>query len=535
MQDLYDYIIVGSGSAGSVLANRLSADGSNTVLVLEAGGPDRSQLMQMPLAIGKMFYEPAFNWLLKTVPEPHVDGREILLPAGKVLGGSSSINGMMYTRGHPRDFDQWAQKGCVGWSYDNVLPYFRKAENNWRGKSDIHGDDGPLTVSAPVKDDLFSTIMSTARKLGFKVTDDFETDGQDGFGVTDTTTHRGRRGSTARRYLRPALRQKNVTVVCNALTQKVLIEQRRAVGIEYVQSGRSVKVKASKEVIISAGVYNSPKILMLSGIGPKGHLTEVGIEVVHDAPGVGNNLQDHYGYSIVYQTKEFMSVDRLMRLDRLVGSVLRWKLTGQGPVSGLPLSAIAYLKTSDGMERPNVELLFTPAALDAQVWFPGWRPANGKQLAISVSLLRPQTKGFVKLRSNDPNAAPHILHNYLAAPEDRRALLDAGYAIRKFMGAEPIASVVSKELFPGPDAHDDEGLAAYIRGTMRSMIHGCGTCAMGVGEESVVDSNLRVRGIDGLRVVDASVMPVIPTGHTNAPTIMVAERAADLILGRGTR
>ncbi|QLC24860.1 glucose-methanol-choline oxidoreductase [Parasphingopyxis algicola] len=532
MREVYDFIIVGSGSAGGVLANRLSAEGSTSVLVLEAGGMDSSLLMQMPLAAGKMFYNPAFNWPLTTEPEPHADDREIILAAGKVLGGSSSINGMMYTRGHPRDYDQWAQVGCPGWSHSEVLPYFLQAERNWRGKSESHGGDGPLTVSAAVKDDLFDFITETAQELGHTLTDDFERDGPQGFGITDTTTHGGRRGSTARRYLRPALNRKNLTLVCNAQTRKVLLDGRRAVGVEYVHEGKVYRVKASREVILSAGAYHSPKLLMLSGIGPADHLREMNIPVIRELRGVGNNLQDHYGYSIVYHTHELMSVDRQMRMDRLAGSVLRWGLTGGGPVSGLPLSAIGYLKTREGMERPDIELLFTPASLDAQMWFPGWRPANGQQLAISVSLLRPQTKGHVKLGSDDPEAVPRITHNYLADPEDRAAFLRAAHMVRSFMETEPIASVVSEEVFPGAAANDDEALAGFIRETMRSMMHACGTCAMGTGEDSVVDPELRVNGIDGLRVVDASVMPSIPTGHTNAPTIMLAEKAAALILGR---
>lgn len=532
VRDLYDFIIVGSGSAGSVLANRLSACGRFSVLVLEAGGMDRSLLMQMPLAAGKMFYEPRYNWPLMTEPEHHADGREVLLAAGKVLGGSSSINGMMYTRGHPADYDQWSQMGCPGWSYADVLPFFLKAESNWRGKSACHGDAGPLTVSASVKDGLFETIAATASNLGHRVTDDFERDGQEGFGLTDITTHHGRRGSTARRYLRPALNRKNLKLICNARTRRILTDGGRATGVEYLRDGRAYRVNASREVIVAAGAYHSPKLLMLSGIGPADHLRGMGIPLVRDLPGVGQNLQDHYGYSFVYRTHDLMSVDKDMRLDRLTRSVMRWFFAGSGPVAGLPLSAIGYLRTREGLERPNIELLFTPAALDAQIWFPGWRPANGKQLAVSVSLLRPQTKGQVRLRSADADDAPSIEHNYLADAEDRTALLRAADMVRSFMGSDPIAKTVSGEIYPGPAAKDDEDLAAFIRSTMRTMMHACGTCAMGSDDSSVVDTDLRVRHMQGLRIVDASVMPSIPTGHINAPTIMVAEKAASLILGQ---
>lgn len=532
MEGTYDFIIVGAGSAGSVLANRLSADGSSTVLVIEAGGMDRSLLMQMPFAFGKMFYDPKFNWPLATEPEPHADNRAIPLAAGKVLGGSSSINGMMYTRGHPRDYDQWAQMGCKGWSHSDVLPYFLRAQRSWRGKSENHGDDGPLTTSAPVKDALFGTFMATARKLGYPVTDDFDRDGPDGFGLTDLTTHGGRRGSTARRYLRPALKRANLSLVCRAHTRRVLIEGNRAVGAEYEQGGRVHEVRARREVILSAGAYHSPKLLMLSGIGPSDHLREMGIPCIRDLPGVGCNLQDHYGYSLVYETREPMAVDRDTRLDRLTGSVLRWGLTGRGPVSVLPLSAIAFCRTREGIERADVELLFTPASIEAQVWYPGWRPANGKKLAVSVSLMRPRATGHVRLRSADPTATPRITVNYLADAEDRATLLRAAHLVRSFMATEPAASLVTEEIFPGSAVSDDESIAGFIRSTARSMLHACGTCAMGVGDDSVVDPELRVRGVEGLRVVDASIMPTIITGHTNAPTIMIAEKAADLILGR---
>lgn len=531
MTGTYDYIIVGGGSAGGVIANRLSADAANRVLILEAGGMDRGALMRMPLAAGKMFYDPAHNWPLETDPEPHADDRAIGLAAGRVLGGGSSINGMMYTRGHPRDYDQWAQMGCTGWSHSDVLPYFLKAERNWRGGSDAHGGDGPLTTSAPLKDDLFHVLAETARRRGLKINDDFETNGPDGFGLTDLTTHRGRRGSSARRYLRPALKRSNLTLIANASVHRVLIESGRAVGVEYEQGGALRTASAAREVILAAGAYHSPKLLMLSGVGPADDLAALGIPCVLDLPGVGRNLQDHYGYSIVYDTKEAMHVDHQTRLDRLVRSVLRWGLTGRGPVAGLPLSGVAFCRTREGMERPDVELLFTPAALDAQVWFPGWRGANGQKLAVSVSLLRPQSVGRVTLRSADPLAAVRVLKNYLADPEDRATLLRAAQLVREFMSTEPVAGIVRGEVFPGPDSVDDEGTAAFIRATVRSMLHACGTCAMGTGPGSVVDAQLRLNGVDGLRIADASVMPSIPSGHTNAPTIMIAEKAADLILG----
>jgi choline dehydrogenase len=535
IERIYDFIIIGAGSAGCVLASRLSADSSCSVLVIEAGGMDGQLMMSMPLACGKVFYDPALNWPIASEPEPGADYRIIKLAAGRVIGGGSSINGMMYTRGHPRDYDRWVQLGCTGWSYEDVLPYFRKAEANWRGESGTHGHSGPLTTSPPLKDRLFAVFAETGRKLGYGVTDDFERDGPDGFGLPDTTTHDGRRASTAQRYLRPALKRDNLTLVCNAQTNRILLEDKRAVGVEYVRNGIAEHAMARREVLLSAGAFNSPKLLMLSGIGPADHLNEVGITCAHDLPGVGRNLQDHYGFSVVYRTRGRMVFDAQMRLDRLTGSVLQWKFTGRGPISGLPLSAIAFLRTREEIESPDIELLFTPGSLDAQVWFPGWRHPNGQKMAISVSLMRPASRGRVMLRAPDPSAPPRIVLNYLAEPADRATLARAAHLVRTIMGTEPAASLVEAELSPGVGACDDESILAHIRATVRSMQHASCTCAMGNTRDSVLDPQLRVRGIAGLRVADASVMPAVIAGHTNAATIMIAEKAADLVLNQGFR
>ena len=532
LERIYDFIIIGAGSAGCVLANRLSADSCCSVLVIEAGGMDGQLMMSMPLACGKVFYDPALNWPIASDPEPRADNRIIKLAAGRVIGGGSSINGMIYTCGHPRDYDRWVQLGCTSWSYEDVLPYFRKAESNWRRESGTHGHSGPLTTSPPLKDRLFDVFAETGRKLGYGVTDDFERDGPEGFGLPDTTTHAGRRASTSQRYLRPALKRANLTLVCRAQTNRILLEDKHAVGVEYVKNGIVQQARARREVLLSAGAFNSPKLLMLSGIGPADHLHEMGIACAHDLPGVGRNLQDHYGFSVVYRTRGRMDFDGQMHLDRLTGSVLQWKLTGRGPISGLPLTAIAFLRTREEIPSPDIELLFTPASLDAQAWFPGWRPANGQKMAISVSLMRPASSGRVMLRAADPSAPPRIILNYLAEPEDRVTLLRAVHLIRTIMRTEPAASLVERELSPGVGACDDESVAAHIRATVRSMQHASCTCAMGNGQNSVLDPDLRVRGIAGLRVADASVMPVVIAGHTNAPTIMIAEKAADLILGQ---
>ncbi|MGY3505070.1 GMC family oxidoreductase [Bradyrhizobium sp. USDA 4471] len=530
--DTFDFVIVGGGSAGCVLAARLSADPANRVLLLEAGGRDDSRLMQMPLACGSIFYDPAMNWSLASEPEVFADERIIHPAAGRVLGGGSSINGMIYTRGHRLDYDQWAQMGCRGWSFGDVLPSFKRAECNWRGASRIHGGSGPLTTSPLARDGMFAAITDTARRAGLRVTDDFERDDPDGFGLPDITTHGGRRASTARRYLHQVWSRKNLVVKTNVCVTRIVMERSVAVGVEYAEGGDTKRVEACREVVLSAGAYGSPKLLMLSGIGPADEIAAVGITPIIDLPFVGRNLQEHPGTTLTFGTKAPMQFDRELRLDRLISSVARWWLTGSGPVSTLPISAMAFVRTRPELERPDVELLFTPASLTARVWFPGWRKPNGATLAISAFLMRPASRGSVSLRSPDPHAPPRIHLNLLGEPEDKATLLAAMRMVREFMAREPVASLVERELSPGRELMSDEALLSHLRRTIRTMQHPTSTCAMGIGDDAVTDPELRVRGAERLRVVDASVMPQIVGGHTNAPTIMIAEKAADMILGR---
>jgi choline dehydrogenase len=531
MEQRYDYIVIGAGSAGCVVANRLSERPDLKVLVIEGGGADRHPLMAMPLACAQVFYDPKLNWGYSTEPEPHLDDRVLLRAAAKVLGGGSSINGMMYTRGHARDYDEWERMGCEGWSSADVQPYFRRAESNWRGASEVHGGDGPLSVSRHVTDPLFDRIAETARRLGHPVTDDFERDGAEGFGVPDFTTHNGRRGSTARRYLHPVRKRPNLTLLPGTQVTRILIDKGRAVGVEFLQAGQRLQVRAEAEVILSAGAYGSPKLLMLSGIGPADSLREAGIDPVHDLPGVGRNLQEHPGAGLTFRSRDALPIDGQVRLDRLALSVLRWRMTGSGTVSTLPFTAMAFCRTLPELDRPDVEFVFTPAALNARIWFPGWRSPNGKTIGVASWLMRPASRGWVKLRSADPLAPPRIQLNLLAEPEDRATLLRGLRMIREFMATEPAASLVESETVPGPQASSDEALAAHARSVMRTMQHPTSTCTMGTGSDAVVDPQLRVRGIAGLRVIDASIMPVIVGGHTNAPTIMIGEKGSDLVLG----
>ncbi len=528
----YDYIVVGAGSAGCVVASRLAEDPSLKILLIEAGGRDRHPLMAMPLACGQIFYNPALNWGFETEPEPFADNRRLNRAAGKVIGGGSSINGMMYSRGHPRDYDQWAQLGCAGWSYADVLPYFKRAENNWRGVSEAHGGAGPLSVSRHVPDAAYVKIAETARRLGYPVSDDFERDTPDGFGVTDFTTHRGRRASTARRYLYPALRRGNLTLLSETQTTRLLFDGQRAIGVEVAKKGAVSTIYADGEVIVSGGAYNSPKLLMLSGIGPADDLRALGLKVVQDLPGVGQNLQDHPGVALTFNPKDRLPFDIQIRLDRLTLSVMQWGLSGGGVVAGLPFTAVAFCRTRPELERPDLEFLFSPAALNARVWFPGWRRLIRSSIGVSTWLMRPESRGWVKLRSADPKDNPRIQLNLLTDPRDCETLLKGLRMVRAFMATEPAASLVTGELTPGAEAQSDEALVAHIRAVIRTAQHPTSTCMMGQGPEAVVDAELKVHGVSNLRVIDASIMPAIVGGHTNAPTIMIGEKGADLVRGR---
>jgi choline dehydrogenase len=530
----YDYVIVGGGSAGCVLANRLSEDPETRVLLLEAGGHHRHFLLTMPLGFMVALRQPKYRWSYWSEPEPHCDGRRIFLPRGRVLGGSSSINGLFYMRGHTLDFETWRQMGCEGWGYADVLPYFRKMETSWRGEGPYHGGSGPLSV-VPVetRDRLHQPLMDTAKAAGFAPVDDLHAGTEEGFARGELTiTRDGKRASTARAYLDPASKRPNLTVVTGAVTQRVLVEGKRAVGVEYRQGKQLLTVHAAKEVILSGGSYNSPQLLMLSGIGPAAHLREHGITVVHDLPGVGRNLSEHPRIPLHFTLKKPVSFLNQLRFDRAALSTARWFLTGKGAFASQVNSCNIIVRTRKELAQPDIQLWSNPVRMDAHLWFPLLRKRQEDRITADVILLHPHSRGWVELRSRNPEDPVAITLNNFADPADLRTGREGIRLARRIYRTAPQSELTGREVTPGEDCQSDEALDAHIRAQAQVTQHPVGTCSMGIGAMAVVDPQLRVHGIAGLRVVDASVMPTVPGANTNAPTIMIAERAADLIRGR---
>ena len=536
MQNLkseYDYVIVGAGSAGCVLANRLTEDPTVSVLLVEAGGRDLSLYIHMPATFAWPLMTKTFNWGFETEPEPFVDDRRMYQPRGKVWGGSSSVNGMCYIRGHGKDYDRWAEEtGDASWSYAHCLPYFKKCENFPEvGQTPFHGVGGPTEVTRGTHwTPLYEAFIQAGVEAGYPRTDDLNGLQQEGFGPMDRSVGNGRRSSTATAYLRPALKRKNLTLVDRTLTTRVLFDGLRANGVELVRKGKVRKVRANREVIVSGGAFNSPQLLMLSGIGNPEALREHGIAVVAQRNGVGENLQDHPEIYVQYKCKTADTLYGVMKPWRQLPIGLDWLLRGKGPGATNHFEAGGFIRSEPGIEHPNLQYHFLPvaAAYDGS----GMQKMHGYQAHIGP--MRPESRGWVRLASSDPTAAPRIRFNYFSTERDRREFRDGIKLTREILNQPAMAPYNDGELAPGPDAQTDAEIDAYARKMVESAYHPSCTCAMGPESDpmAVVDSQGRVHGVEGLRVVDASIMPSIVSGNLNMPTIMLAEKLADVIRNR---
>jgi choline dehydrogenase len=524
----FDYIVVGAGSAGCVLANRLTASGRHRVLLLEAGGRDNHMWIHIPLGFAKLFNDSNVNWLYKSEPEPELNNRQVIQPRGKVLGGSSSINGLLYIRGQKEDFDHWRQLGNAGWSFTDVLPYFRRSENQERGADELHGTGGPLSVSNVCEPHpLCEAFLAAAEKSGIPRNDDFNGPRQEGAGYFQLTAKNGRRWSSAAGYLRQAQRRPNLALKTDALATRVLFSGRRAIGIEYRQAGTTETAYADGEVILAGGAFNSPQLLQLSGLGPGKILRELGIEVIADMPGIGADLQDHLQVRMQLRCTEPITANDVVNSWRhRYGAGLRYFLSRKGLLSIGAGYAGAFLRTRAELATPDVQfhfLIFSTETAGANV-----HPFSG--FMASVCQLRPESRGLVRIKSSNPAVAPAIQPRYLSSRNDCDTIVAGFKKLRAVMNEPVMRRYIAEEHMPGPNCVSDADILAYARATGTTVYHPTSTCRMGSDPNAVVDERLRVRGFERLRVIDASIMPTVVSGNTNAATVMIGEKGADMVL-----
>jgi choline dehydrogenase len=529
MPETFDFIVTGAGSAGCVIARRLADDGRYSVLLLEAGPPDRNPWIHIPLGYGKTYVDPRVNWKFETEPQPQMQGRKLYLPRGKVLGGSSSINGMVYIRGHHGDYDEWRQRGCTGWDWESVLPFFKKAENQVRGESEYHGVGGPLHVSdQAVVGELSRAVVAACEQAGIPRNPDFNGAQQEGCGFYQTTTHNKRRWSAAKAYLSnpPA----TLKIVTGAQATKVLITDGKATGVEYQSASGRQTALARREVVVSGGAYGSPQLLLLSGLGPAAHLQEMGIPVVRDMPAVGSNLHDHFNTAVAWRCSKAITLNDLENSwPRKIAAAAQYALFRSGPMASNGVTAGVFTRSDPRLERPDIQVNLMEwstkeRSRDAVIPhpFPGF--------TLTPVHLRTDGRGTVRLKSPDPLAWPAVLFDYLRSEYDKQAAIAGIRLVRKIAAQPALKPYVVSEIFPGLDAESDDELLEYVRRTGVSNQHPTSSCTMGTGTNTVVDPRLRVHGVDGLRVADASVMPVVVGGNTNAPTIMIGEKCSAMIL-----